>query len=208
MFKSEKETIVVGGPKNFRHASHIGWGADGFSITDLPDEWKRLFKKAGVRKSELKDQETAQYILGVISDAMNSQGMLAAEVGIGEKDKGSGGENMESNGTNPPPPPPNVKAPPPPPPPPGMGGPPPPPSSNPNINHSSGGGSSLLEELQQKKSGLSSNSNGPIPEIKNLTANQENNLVDTLASAMKNIRQDVGGSDDEGDNGGWSEDSE
>jgi len=46
IFKSEKDTIVVGGPRKFRHTSHIGWGQDGFSVTDLPEEWKDIFKKA------------------------------------------------------------------------------------------------------------------------------------------------------------------
>jgi len=158
MFKSEKETIVVGGPKNFRHASHIGWGADGFSITDLPDEWKRLFKKAGIKKSELKDQETAQYILGVISDAMNSQGMLASQVNMGDGNNAStgnsgGGGSTDTTGNVSSP---NTNAPPPPP---GMGPPPPLSTSHSPSNHGhsggGGGGSSLLEELQQKKNRVS-----------------------------------------------------
>jgi len=162
-----------------------------------------------VKKSELKDQETAQYILGVISDAMNSQGMLASQVQMGDSPNGGGSGGQTDNNSNsnsnsnvlspinnaPPPPPP--------PPPPGMGPPPPLSTSNTGSSHSnSGGGGSLLEELQQKKSGLS-NQPRDIPELKNLSATQENNLVDTLASAMKNIRQDISGSDD--DNDQWSD---
>jgi len=213
LFKSEKEQIVVGGPKNFRHASHIGWGQEGFQITDLPDEWKNLFKKAGIKKSEIKDKETAQYILSVISDAMYSEGLVSNPLGMG----GNGESNNNAGGNSDvggPPPPPKVNAPIPPPPPKiNAPTPPPPPSMNYHAtqNHetdsgSGGGSGGFLEELQQKKTSIANRPPGPteIPNLKNISETQESNLVNTLANAMKNIRQDVGDSDDSQESG-WSE---
>jgi hypothetical protein len=211
LFKSEKDQIVVGGPKNFRHASHIGWGENGFSITDLPAEWLNLFKKAGVKKSELQDKETAQYILGVISDAMYSEGMVNAPiVGMGSSN-GESNTSSDNSGAPPPPPPPKINAPvPPPPPPPGFNAPPPgsnipnPPGNSPPSN-SSAGSSNFLEELQQKKNVLSSKPEASaIPDLKNISETQESSLVNTLAFAMRQIRQDVDDSQEEG-NDGWSD---
>lgn len=44
-----------------------GWDPiNGFDITNIPPEWKELFKKAGVRKKELKDKDTASFVLKTV----------------------------------------------------------------------------------------------------------------------------------------------
>ncbi len=65
--KPEEEEFVLSGPTGFRHESHIGWDpTNGFDIRNIPAEWKALFKAAGVKKSELKDAETAQFVMNTV----------------------------------------------------------------------------------------------------------------------------------------------
>ena len=42
-----------------QHLSHIGYDAEnGFDVNNIPDEWQKLFDKAGVTKEQLQDKET------------------------------------------------------------------------------------------------------------------------------------------------------
>jgi len=215
VFKSEKDQIVVGGPRNFRHTSHIGWGQDGFSITDIPNEWKDIFKKAGIKKNELENKETAQKIISIITDVMYAQGTSS-----GSSQPTESTPQNNDNNTNSPPPPPSKTSPPPPPPmmnappPPRMGGPPPPRmGGQPSNTYSeedlgSSGSNNLLEELQKKSNTLSKEREGKdIPDIKNMSQNQQTTLVDTLSLAMKQIRVDIEDSRDDED-GRWTDSEE
>eukprot|EP01088_Endostelium_zonatum_P019702 TRINITY_DN6943_c1_g1_i1.p1 TRINITY_DN6943_c1_g1~~TRINITY_DN6943_c1_g1_i1.p1 ORF type:complete len:360 (-),score=173.31 TRINITY_DN6943_c1_g1_i1:223-1302(-) len=94
----------------FRHESHIGWDpANGFEIRNIPPQWRKLFQAAGVKKSELKDAETAKFIMETVAEASVGINPIAAGPPPGA-------------GAPAPPPPPGMSAPPPP----GAGGPPPP----------------------------------------------------------------------------------
>jgi P21-Rho-binding domain len=68
------ETIPtdIGAPTNFMHKSHIGFDSSSgvFNISDIPEDWKKLFKKAGIRKSELRDPETAEIVFQVTQAEM------------------------------------------------------------------------------------------------------------------------------------------
>jgi hypothetical protein len=67
----EEENFELSAPTNFRHASHIGWDAkSGFEIRDIPVEWRKLFAQAGVKKSDLKNAETAALVMNTIADAV------------------------------------------------------------------------------------------------------------------------------------------
>ncbi|KAL6049452.1 p21Rho-binding domain containing protein [Balamuthia mandrillaris] len=92
----------ISGPTNFSHDTHVGWDAEqGFEVRNIPPEWKKLFKDAGVRKSELQDPETRNLLINTVRQSiMLSRSPLADDA---------------------PPPPPTGSAPPPP-----SGGPPPP----------------------------------------------------------------------------------
>ena len=62
-FFGKKEEVQIGRPTNFRHESHIGWDpVNGFDIQNIPPAWKELFKKAGVKKSDLQDKDTAKLV--------------------------------------------------------------------------------------------------------------------------------------------------
>eukprot|EP01119_Soliformovum_irregulare_P009743 TRINITY_DN2342_c0_g1_i1.p1 TRINITY_DN2342_c0_g1~~TRINITY_DN2342_c0_g1_i1.p1 ORF type:complete len:499 (+),score=132.95 TRINITY_DN2342_c0_g1_i1:34-1530(+) len=69
--KEEEETpakeMEISGPTNFQHNSGIGWTQEGgFNIHNIPPEWRKVFQSAGIRKSELKDKETAEYLMNII----------------------------------------------------------------------------------------------------------------------------------------------
>eukprot|EP01119_Soliformovum_irregulare_P007786 TRINITY_DN2026_c0_g1_i1.p1 TRINITY_DN2026_c0_g1~~TRINITY_DN2026_c0_g1_i1.p1 ORF type:complete len:447 (-),score=124.03 TRINITY_DN2026_c0_g1_i1:24-1247(-) len=124
--------MVIEGPTNVTHVSHIGWDpVGGFAIRNIPQEWKRLFKDAGIKKSDLENPETAAFIYQTVQSAIAS-GQLPppAMGGRTPPPPPPGGPG----GRVPPPPPPGGpggRTPPPPPPggPGGFGAPPPPPPS-------------------------------------------------------------------------------
>jgi hypothetical protein len=64
----EKEPDVeISAPRDFRHLSSIGWTPEnGFEIRNIPPEWRKLFQAAGVKKSELKDKDTAAFVMDII----------------------------------------------------------------------------------------------------------------------------------------------
>ena len=67
--KEKKETerpMEIGAPTNFKHITHIGWDeSNGFDVRNLPEEWKSLFKAAGVKKKDLAHKDTAKLIMQV-----------------------------------------------------------------------------------------------------------------------------------------------
>lgn len=59
-----EEYLVVSAPTNVRHLQHIGYDPEkGFEVSNIPEEWKALFKSAGLKPKDLKDKETAQAII-------------------------------------------------------------------------------------------------------------------------------------------------
>jgi Wiskott-Aldrich syndrome protein len=69
--KPKHQEIVFSKPSNFRHTAHMGWDASGgFDVSRLPEEWKELFKKAGIRPRDLRDPDTAKEIIAVIAENM------------------------------------------------------------------------------------------------------------------------------------------
>ncbi|KAL6072597.1 Wiscott-Aldrich syndrome protein [Balamuthia mandrillaris] len=204
----EGATLELGGPTNFRHESHIGWDpVNGFEINNIPPEWRKLFQAAGVKKSELRDGQTAKFIMDTVAEATMGLNPTAG------------------NHAAPPPPLPNL---PPTPPPPTMGGggyapappppappasgpaPPPPPSAGfapaappPPTALAGGGGAamgggSLLAGLQNAK--LRSAEERPVVDLSQLNEEQGASLADTLAKAMAARRENLaegGGSDED-----------
>jgi hypothetical protein len=164
------DDLPISEPSNFRHESSIGWNSEtGFEIRNIPPEWRKLFQAAGIKKSELKNKETAAFVMSVIEQ--------------------SGGF---SGATPPAPPPapgmPNAPPPPtPPPPPPNM---PPPPSFHPTPPGMSApaqnapapsGRSALLASIQTgttlRKVDVNEQSSTPAP--------PPSGLADTLSRAME-----------------------
>jgi len=87
---------VIGAPTNFSHDTHVGWDTEhGFELRNIPLEWKKLFKDAGVTRSELEDPETRRILVDAVRQSMYGGAPLSIPA---------------------PPPPPPAPAPPPPPP--------------------------------------------------------------------------------------------
>jgi len=197
------DNLIISEPTNFRHASSIGWDpVNGFQINNIPPEWRKLFQSAGIKKSDLKNQNTAAFVMKTIEEAGGFDGPQSPPT------------RPPPPGGRPPAPPPiggHTGAPPPPPPPPMSSGgssnvpvAPPPPMVN---SSSSGGRANLLASIQQgtslkhvdHSSGYD-DSDAPPP---------SQGLAATLASAMEqrrqNIREDAKDDDPDSDWSDWEE---
>lgn len=62
------DSLKISRPENPTHENHIGWDAknQNFDFSQLSKELKRVFKKAGIRKKDLKDTNTALLIADAI----------------------------------------------------------------------------------------------------------------------------------------------
>ncbi len=68
------EEIVISAPESFEHRSHVGWDQQsGFDVENLPPEWKVLFKNAGLKRKDLKDAETAKFVMGHIAEQLSQE---------------------------------------------------------------------------------------------------------------------------------------
>jgi Wiskott-Aldrich syndrome protein len=93
----DQDELVISEPSNFRHVSNIGWNPSlgSFEINNIPPEWKKLFQGIGIKKSDLKNKETAAYIMNVIEEHGGDAEAFAASQGA-----------QAPSGPAPPPPPP------------------------------------------------------------------------------------------------------
>mmetsp|Transcript_53003 Transcript_53003/g.88012 ORF Transcript_53003/g.88012 Transcript_53003/m.88012 type:complete len:244 (+) Transcript_53003:28-759(+) len=73
---------------NGGHVTHIGWDESrGFDVGNLPDEWKSLFKAAGVKKRDLEDKETAKMIVEALVSNLTDEHLAAMPALPGITDK-------------------------------------------------------------------------------------------------------------------------
>jgi hypothetical protein len=64
-------TGVTSAPTNFKHESHVGWTADGgFDISNIPGDWKELFKSIGLTKHDLQENSSlAKEVFEIMNNA-------------------------------------------------------------------------------------------------------------------------------------------
>eukprot|EP00004_Rigifila_ramosa_P007341 TRINITY_DN1830_c1_g1_i1.p2 TRINITY_DN1830_c1_g1~~TRINITY_DN1830_c1_g1_i1.p2 ORF type:complete len:397 (-),score=115.63 TRINITY_DN1830_c1_g1_i1:54-1220(-) len=230
--KAEEDEIVISAPTDFKHEGHIGWDAEnGFTLDNIPPEWKKLFQQAGIKKSDMKNAETRNLVLGIVAEAS----MGAAPPAAAPPPPGRGAPPPPPPGRGaPPPPPPGRGAPPPPPPPgnrpppppppggaPGGGGPPPPPPPPPPSGPAapppppvSGGGhapapapasdgrGNLLASIQ-KGTTLRKVEDNPLPNLSQMSEEQSGSLAATLARAMQGRRMAVAEDKVDDDDDDW-----
>ncbi|KAJ5070742.1 neural wiskott-aldrich syndrome protein [Anaeramoeba ignava] len=205
--KSEpQKEMVIGTPTNFKHEGHIGFDPEkGFDMRNIPEQWKKLFQQAGVKKSELKDENTMKMLLNVAAEEI-------LKVQTGNVKKGPPPPTPTGR-SGAPPPPPTGGGPPPPtggPPPPTNGPPPPTTSGAPPTPRVDTGRANLLQSIRGHGGVSNLRKIDDLPDISNLNAQEERSLAQSLATALQGIRgavQDGGGDvSDSEDSSGWSDD--
>eukprot|EP01119_Soliformovum_irregulare_P020839 TRINITY_DN6814_c0_g1_i1.p1 TRINITY_DN6814_c0_g1~~TRINITY_DN6814_c0_g1_i1.p1 ORF type:complete len:399 (-),score=112.66 TRINITY_DN6814_c0_g1_i1:57-1220(-) len=207
----EEEDLMISEPTNFRHASSIGWDPEkGFQINNIPPEWRRLFQSAGIKKSDLKNSNTAAFVMNVIEqnggfEAVPSGGAPPPPPPMGKPPGSPGAPPPPPPMGRPPPPPMGASAAPAPPPPPAFGAPAPPPPSGPSMSAPSApsvpskpGQGDLLASIRggaTLRKVETVNENRPPPPM---------GLAATLAAAMSARRTDMH-EEGEGDDSEWSD---
>jgi hypothetical protein len=172
------EDFVISDPRAFRHESHIGWDPEhGFEIRNIPPEWRKLFQAAGVKKSELKDAETAKFVMNVVATTIAGEGPPPPPPVAAAPPPPAAAPPLKEKstvGAAPPPPPPAMA---PPPPPPVGKAPPPPPMNRTDTPHPAAGGgrSDLLKSIQAGKE-LKKVSAAALPDIKNCICKLERDM--------------------------------
>jgi len=214
------------GPKNVKHESHVGLSADGsFDIRNIPVEWKKAFKHAGIKKSDLQDPKIRTVVFGIMNDHDQQRGGKHGVSGLPPPPPPING-GVSFNPDLPPPPLAGIPRPigeegplinasaPPPPPPPGLvkskGAPPPLPNGPPP--NSSGKvppppppkkGPGLLDQIK----GMQLRDSTTAPPV--AAAPQKEDLTTTLLEAINLHRTAVKDSDDEEQESDWTtEDNE
>jgi len=197
-------TKTFGRPMDVKQVSHIGWSADGgFDIKNIPGEWKKLFKDAGISRKQLEENpELQQEVLNIMKKADET-------VNTPVTNTGSNIPTPPVINTNAPIPPPMMSGPKPPPLPgaritpdtPVGGG----SVESHNTSSSSGGGGvggrgGLLDQI---KGGTS---------LKKVDPNERppppsggGNLLSTLQNALMSHRKDIEGDDDDDWSNDWDE---
>ena len=100
------DNYKISRPENAIHENHIGWDAKNqtFDLSQLSRELKRVFKKAGIRKKDLKDTNTALLIADAILNQPlpdsnpKKKGKKGADKESAKKDK-KGDEHHSEHGT-------------------------------------------------------------------------------------------------------------
>jgi len=222
--KDDKEPeLVISEPTGFLHVSSIGWNPSeaSFEIKNIPPEWRKLFQAAGIKKSDLKNKDTAGLIMNIIQENGGTDTVPTVPPNMARPPPPPGGRpppppGQGGPGGRPPPPPPGGRPPPPPgqggpggrPPPPGSGGPsqgssgpiPPPPGPPPESGSTARGG--LLAQIQQGRALKSVDltaSQGPS------TPTSGGGLAETLAKAMESRRIAIKEEEEEDSEGEWSD---
>ena len=89
--------MVISAPTNFKHVTHVGWDEDkGFQVDNLPPEWKKLFKDNDIRKSQLKDKDTAKIIAITLATNMTDEELAAMPKMPGITDRRMASANLKS----------------------------------------------------------------------------------------------------------------
>jgi Wiskott-Aldrich syndrome protein len=62
-----QQGVSIGVPTGFVHKQHIGYDpAKGFECSDIPEQWKAMFRSAGIKKSDMQNPEKAAVIYGAL----------------------------------------------------------------------------------------------------------------------------------------------
>ena len=108
--KGKIDASMISAPKNFEHVSHVGYSAQsGFSVENIPLEWKLIFQKAGITDEQLQDKKQRKVVKQFMRDNAN---LVSGTTQQAVASQSSPPQQRRA----PPPPPPSRRAPPPAPP--------------------------------------------------------------------------------------------
>eukprot|EP01097_Dermamoeba_algensis_P005509 TRINITY_DN3510_c0_g1_i1.p1 TRINITY_DN3510_c0_g1~~TRINITY_DN3510_c0_g1_i1.p1 ORF type:complete len:353 (-),score=114.01 TRINITY_DN3510_c0_g1_i1:73-1131(-) len=200
----ESGDFVISAPTGFKHVNVDENGR--VKLSELPAEVQNMLKAAGVKKKEMQNPETAEFLLQLLSENLPpapapSANPPPSSVPLDLPLPPSLGEPSGPSSPPPPPPPPANLPPPPPLPPPGApssDAPPPPPGALPPPP---AGGKSILDQIKQ---GAKLKTVGE--RVDQLSDSQKSSMKNMLASAIESRRQFIS-REDENDNeedGDWS----
>mmetsp|Transcript_101737 Transcript_101737/g.152425 ORF Transcript_101737/g.152425 Transcript_101737/m.152425 type:complete len:124 (+) Transcript_101737:412-783(+) len=75
-----RNDVQVSGPTSVKHDTSIKLTPDGaMDVENMPAEWKKIFKQAGITKGELKDKETTAILMDQINLLLEAQQKEEAE---------------------------------------------------------------------------------------------------------------------------------
>jgi hypothetical protein len=67
--KGKLDKSMIGAPTDFQHVSHVGYSAQsGFSVQNIPMEWKIIFQKAGITDEQLQDKKQKKVVKQFMKD--------------------------------------------------------------------------------------------------------------------------------------------
>lgn len=62
-----QQGVSIGVPTGFVHKQHIGYDpAKGFECSDIPEQWKAMFRSAGIKKADMQNPEKAAVIYSAL----------------------------------------------------------------------------------------------------------------------------------------------
>jgi hypothetical protein len=62
-----QQGMNIGVPTGFVHKQHIGYDpAKGFECSDIPEQWKQMFRSAGIKKADMQNPEKAAVIYSAL----------------------------------------------------------------------------------------------------------------------------------------------
>jgi len=201
--KPAREEFTLSKPQNFRKVAHIGWDAEnGFEVNNIPDDWKAMFKDAGITKKEAQDPETAKFIMNVVSDYITPiAGSQRIQREGEEPPRRPLSTYRQGGGAGPVPPPPGA--------PPSLVPPPPMPNPPESAQKTEARGGGMLADIQKGNFQLHKvDPNNPkegLPDVKSLDPSKATGLASTLAAAMNARRQDIEESESESSDSEWSD---
>lgn len=175
----------ISGPTGFKHEQHIGYDPDkGFELNNIPEQWKAIFKSAGIKKQDLLNPETAKIIFDTVASFGASPNAAPAAP---SNDVPAAPDDVPDA-----PPPPSIEV-----------------SDAPQMvipSHSDSGSATTKAKqpaapdtrgdlLSQIRSGQQlrkvDQADKPLPKIEEMNSQQTQSLLSTLQAAMANRRVDL-----------------
>jgi Wiskott-Aldrich syndrome protein len=99
---AQEKPSIISKPSNVQHLQHIGYDPEkGFQIENIPEDWKKVFKSAGIKAKDLANPETAQLIMKTIDQYAEAN--PESNLGAPDSTDNGGEDDYQAPPTAPPP---------------------------------------------------------------------------------------------------------